>query len=131
MAEAAQRAKMQAFQAVVHRRYGGRFRRRARRCTLPGMTITVDVDLLRQHRLGLLAEADEIERSSSLDPPDVGPLTAVTAEALQRLSERAQRRAGDARELADALERWLVVADATDGDVGVGLDLLTSQVLAL
>jgi hypothetical protein len=95
------------------------------------MTITVDVDLLRQHRLGLLAEADEIERGSSLDPPDVGPLTSVTAEALQRLSDRAQRRAGDARELADALERWLVVADATDGDVGIGLDLLTSQVLAL
>ena len=95
------------------------------------MTIAVDVDLLRQHRLGLLAEADEIEHSSSLDPPDVGPLTSVTAEALHRLSERAQRRAADARELADALDRWLVVADATDGDVGIGLDLLTSQVLAL
>ena len=34
-----------------------------------GMTITVDMDLLRQHRLGLLAEADEIERRACLDPP--------------------------------------------------------------
>ena len=35
------------------------------------------------------------------------------------------------RELADALERWLGVAHATDGEVGLGLDLLTAQVLAL
>ena len=48
------------------------------------MTIAVDVDLLRQHRLALLAEADEIARTSNLDPPDTGPLTAVTAEALDR-----------------------------------------------
>lgn len=67
------------------------------------MTIAVDVDLLRQHRLALLAEADELEGSSS----------------------------GHVRELADALERWLGVAHATDGEVGLGLDLLTAQVLAL
>jgi hypothetical protein len=95
------------------------------------MTIAVDVDLLRQHRLALLAEADEIERSSSLDPPDVGALTSVTAEALDRVTQRAERLAGHARELADALERWLDVAGATDGEVGLGLDLLTAQVLAL
>ena len=95
------------------------------------MTIAVDVDLLRQHGLVLLAEAEEIEIRSCLDPPDVGPLTAVTAEALDRLSQRAGRLAGHARELADALERWLGVAHATDGEVGLGLDLLTAQVLAL
>jgi hypothetical protein len=95
------------------------------------MTIAVDVDLLRQHRLALLAEADEIERCSSLDPPDAGPLTPVTAEALDRLSQRAERLAGHVHELADALERWLGVAHATDGEVGLGLDLLTAQVLAL
>jgi hypothetical protein len=95
------------------------------------MTIAVDVDLLRQHRLALLAEADEIVRTSCLDPPDTGPLTAVTAEALDRLSQRAERLAGHLRELADALERWLTVAHATDGEVGLGLDLLTSQGLAL
>jgi hypothetical protein len=65
------------------------------------------------------------------DPPDTGPLTAVTAEALERLSQRAERLAGHVRELADALERWLGVAHATDGEVGLGLDLLTAQVLAL
>ena len=95
------------------------------------MTIAVDVDLLRQHRLALLAEADEIERAASLDPPDTGALTSVTAEALDRLSQRGERLAGHARELADALERWLSVAHATDGEVGLGLDLLTAQALAL
>jgi hypothetical protein len=95
------------------------------------MTIAVDVDLLRQHRLALLAEADEVGRRSTLDPPDTGPLTAVSAEALDRLSHRSERLAGHARELADALERWLGVAHATDGEVGLGLDLLTAQVLAL
>ena len=95
------------------------------------MTIAVDVDLLRQHRLALLAEADEFERCSTLDPPDTGTLTAVTAEALDRLSHRSELLAGHVRELADALERWLGVAHATDGEVGLGLDLLTAQVLAL
>ena len=95
------------------------------------MTIAVDVDLLRQHRLALLAEADEIGRGSSLHPPDAGPLTPVTVEALDRLSHRAERLAGHLRELADALERWLTVAHATDGEVGLGLDLLTAQGLAL
>ena len=95
------------------------------------MTIAVDVDMLRQHRLALLAEADEVARCSSLDPPDTGPLSAVTAEALDRVSQRAERLAGHVRELADALERWLGVAHATDGEVGLGLDLLTAQVLAL
>ena len=55
----------------------------------------------------------------------------MTAEALDRLSQRAERLAGHLRELADALERWLGVAHATDGEVGLGLDLLTAQVLAL
>ena len=66
------------------------------------MTITVDVDLLPQHRLALLAEADEIERASILDPPDAGALSSVTTDALERLSHRAQQLAGHARELADA-----------------------------
>ena len=34
-----------------------------------GMTIAVDVDLFRQHRLGLLAEADEIERRRAWTHP--------------------------------------------------------------
>jgi len=96
-----------------------------------GMTIAVDVDLLRQHRLGLLAEADEIERRACLDPPDAGALTGVTADTLEHLSSRAGRLAAHLRELADALDRWLSVAHASDGEVGLGLDLLTSGVLAL
>ena len=36
------------------------------------MTIAVDVDQLRQHRHAPLAEADVVERCSSLDPPDTG-----------------------------------------------------------
>jgi hypothetical protein len=96
-----------------------------------GMTIAVDVDLLRQHRLGLLAEADEIERRACLDPPDAGALTTVTAGALEDLSSRTARLAEHLRELADGIERWLVVAHASDGQVGLGLDLLTSKVLAL
>ena len=96
-----------------------------------GMTIAVDVDLLREHRLGLLAEADEIERRASLDPPDAGALTWVTAETLQHLSSRAGRLADHLRELADALDRWRSVAHAADGEVGLGLDLLASGVLAL
>jgi hypothetical protein len=96
-----------------------------------GTRIAVDVDLLRQHRLGLLAEADEIEQRSRLDPPDAGTLTAVTAEALDHLSMRADRFAEHLRELADAIDRWLAVAHASDGEVGLGLDLLTSGVLAL
>ena len=47
------------------------------------------------------------------------------------MSHRSERLAGHLRELADALERWLGVARATDGEVGLGLDLLTAQVLAL
>jgi hypothetical protein len=95
------------------------------------MTISVDVDLLRQHRLGLLAEADEIERRACLDPPDAGALTAVTAETLDHLSSCAERLAAHQRDLADALDRWLTCAHAADGEVGLGLDLLTSGVLAL
>jgi hypothetical protein len=95
------------------------------------MTIAVDVDLLRQHRLGLVAEADEIQRRSCLDPPDAGALTAVTAETLDHLSWRADGLAEHLRELADAIDRWLTVAQASDGEVGLGLDLLTSGVLAL
>ena len=93
--------------------------------------IAVDVDLLRQHRRGLLAEADEIERRACLDPPEAGALTAVTAETLDHLSSYAARLADHLRELADAIDRWLVVAHASDGEVGLGLDLLTSRVLAL
>jgi RecB family exonuclease len=95
------------------------------------MTIAVDVDLLRQHRLALLAEADEIERRACLDPPDAGALTALTAEALDHFTSFAGRLAEHLRELADALDRWLTVARASDGEVGLGLDLLTSGVLAL
>ncbi len=39
----------------------------------PGaMTISVDVAVIRQHRLGLLTDADEVRRRCALDPPDVG-----------------------------------------------------------
>ena len=96
-----------------------------------GMTIAVDVDLLRQHRLGLLAEADEIERRACLDPPDLGALTSMTADTLAHLEGRARRLAEHLRELADAADRWVSLAHAADGEVGIGLDLLTSGVLAL
>ena len=65
-----------------------------------GMTIAVDVDLLRQHRLGLLADADEIERRACLDPPDLGALTSTTADTLARLEGRARRLAEHLRELS-------------------------------
>jgi hypothetical protein len=95
------------------------------------MTIAVAVDLLRQHRLGLLLEADEIERLSCLDPPDVGALTSVTSDTLDLITGQADRLAEHLRELAEALDCWQVVARAADGEVGIGLDLLTSGVLAL
>ena len=95
------------------------------------MTIAVDVDLLRQHRLGLLARAEEIARLSSFDPPDVGDLTAITADTLSRLSWRAERLAEHLRELADAIDRWVVASHAADGDVALTVDLLTSRGLAL
>ena len=34
-------------------------------------------------------------------------------------------------QLSDALDRWIEAAHAVDGEVGLGLDLLTSRVLAL
>ena len=43
----------------------------------------------------------------------------------------ARRVAEHLRELADATDRWVSVAHAADGEVGIGLDLLTSRVLAL
>jgi len=96
-----------------------------------GVTISIDLDLLRQHRLSLRAEADEIDRRACLDPPDVGALTPATADALTRLEGRAGRLAAHLRELADAIDSWLGLAHGNDGEVALGLDLLTSRVLAL
>ncbi len=95
------------------------------------MTITVDVDMVRQHRLGLLGDGTEIERRAVLDRPEAGRLTPVTEVRLDRIEERAARTAELLRGLADALDQWLAAARATDGEVAMGLDLLTSGVLAL
>jgi hypothetical protein len=95
------------------------------------MTIKVDVDVLGRHREGLCTNATEIERRAPLDRPTAGGAQGVTDAKLERIEERAHRLAELMRELADALDRWVSTTRATDGEVGVGLDLLTSQVLAL
>jgi hypothetical protein len=95
------------------------------------MTIKVDVETVRQHVQGLLGDGLEIERRAVLDRPGAGAVRAVTDAKLDRIEERAHRLAELMTELSDALDRWLVAAHAIDGEVGVGLDLLTSGVLAL
>ena len=95
------------------------------------MTIKVDVETVRQHVQGLLGDGLEIERRAELDRPESGAVRAVTDAKLDRIEERAHRLAELMSELSDALDRWLVAAHAIDGEVGVGLDLLTSGVLAL
>ncbi len=95
------------------------------------MTIKVDVETVRQHVQGLLCDGREIERRAVLDRPEAGAVRAVTHAKLDRIEERAHRLADLMTELSDALERWFEAAHAVDGEVGVGLDLLTSGVLAL
>jgi hypothetical protein len=95
------------------------------------MTIKVDVETVRHHMQALLGDGLEIERRAVLDRPEAGPVRAVTDAKLERIEERAHRLADLMAELADALDRWFVAAHAIDGEVGVGLDLLTSRVLAL
>ena len=95
------------------------------------MTIKVDVETVRQHVQTLLGDWLEIERRAVLDRPDAGAVRAVTDAKLDRIEQRAHRLADLLTELSDALDRWFVAARAIDGEVGVGLDLLTSGVLAL
>jgi hypothetical protein len=95
------------------------------------MTIKVDVETVRQHVQGLLDAGLEIERRAVLDRPDAGAVRAVTDAKLDRIEERAHRLADLLTELSDALDRWFAAAHAVDGEVAVGLDLLTSGVLAL
>jgi hypothetical protein len=95
------------------------------------MTIKVDVETVRQHVQGLLGDGLEIERRAVLDRPQAGAVRAVTDVKLERIEERAHRLAELMRELSDALDRWFDAAHAIDGEVGLGLDLLTSRVLAL
>ena len=91
----------------------------------------MDVDVVVRHRECLLGDAVEIDRRAVLDRPDSGPAQGVTDVKLDRIEERAHRLAELMTELSDALDRWLVAAHATDGEVAVDLDLLTSGVLAL
>jgi hypothetical protein len=95
------------------------------------MTIKVDVDVVGRHREWLGTDATEIERRAVLDRPTAGGAQAVTDAKLERIEERGLRLAQLMRELADALDRWVAATRATDGEVAVGLDLLTSRVLAL
>jgi len=95
------------------------------------MTITVDVEVVKQHRLGLLTEDVEVERRSTLDVPDAGVLTSVTEIKLGQVAARADHLAEQMRDLADAIDQWLLSARATDGQVALALDLITSGVLAL
>ena len=94
------------------------------------MTIKVDVETVRQHVQALLGDGAEIERRAVLDRPEAGAVRSVTDAKLERIEDRAHRLAELMSELSDALDRWLVEAHAIDGEVGVGLDLLTSGVLA-
>jgi hypothetical protein len=98
--------------------------------TIP-FRVHVDPDVVAQHRECLLGDAVEIERRAVLDRPDSGRVQAVTDAKLERIEERAHRLVELMTELSDALDRWLVAAHATDGEVAVDLDLLTSSVLAL
>ena len=95
------------------------------------MTIKVDVETVRQHMQTLLGDGLEIERRAVLDRPEAGPVRGVTDAKLERIEERGHRLADLLTELSDALDRWIEAAHAVDGEVGLGLDLLTSRVLAL
>ena len=92
--------------------------------------LAVDLEIVKQHRLGLLADDVEVESRSSLDPPDAGVLSGVTAVALGQLATRADGLGEELRALADALARWVGATLATDGEVGLGLDLVMAGVLA-
>ena len=92
--------------------------------------LAVDADVVKQHRLGLLADDVEVESRSSLDPPEAGMVSAVTAIAVGQLAARADELGEEMRALADALATWLEATAATDGEVGLGLDWVMAGVLA-
>ena len=92
--------------------------------------LAVDLAVVKQHRLGLLADDVEVESRSSLDPPAAGVVSGATALALGQLAARADGLGEELRALADALARWVEVALATDGEVGLTLDWMTAGVLA-
>ena len=92
--------------------------------------LAVDPDVVKQHRLGLLADDVEVESRSSLDPPDAGVVSGATALALGQLATRADELGEELRALADALARWVEAASATDGEVGLALDWVMAGVLA-
>ena len=78
------------------------------------MTITVDMEVVKRHRLGLLTEDVEVERSWTLDVPNAGVLTSVAEIKLGQVAARADHLAEQVRDFADALDQWLVSARATD-----------------
>ncbi len=92
--------------------------------------LAVDADVVKLHRLALLAEDVEVESRSSLDPPDAGVVSGVTAVALGQLATRADDLGEELRTLADALATWVAATLATDGDAGLGLDWVLAGVLA-
>jgi hypothetical protein len=92
--------------------------------------LVVDTDVVKQHRLGLLADDVEVESRSSLDPPDAGVVSGATALALGQLATRADGLGEELRALADALARWVEAAFASDGEVGLALDWVMAGVLA-
>ncbi len=92
--------------------------------------LAVDTDVVKQHRLGLLADDVEVESRSSLDPPDAGVVSGATALALGQLATRADELGEQLRALADALAKWVEATLATDGEVGVALDWLMAGELA-
>ena len=92
--------------------------------------LTVDADVVKQHRLGLLTDDVEVESRSSLDPPDAGVVGGATALALGQPATRADGLGEELRALADALARWVEAALATDGEVGLALDWVMAGVLA-
>jgi hypothetical protein len=92
--------------------------------------LAVDAEVVKLHRLGLLADDVEVESRSSLDPPDAGAVSDATAVALGQLATRADRLGEELRSLADALARWVEATLTTDGEVGLGLDWVMAGVLA-
>jgi hypothetical protein len=96
----------------------------------PRMTFTVDLAVVKQHRLGLLAQDVELHARSGLDPPEAGPLSRATEIALGHVGRRADRLGEELREVADALLRWAELTASADAAAASTLDLVMAGVMS-